>query len=839
MSVVGIDFGNDTCYISVARQGGIETIANDYSLRSTPSYVAFGEKARTMGVAAKSAQNTQAKRTYYGFKRLLGRKQGDPRLVDELNRVPFELSQDGGRIIYPLSYGGKDLQLSAEQLSAALLTKLKEIGFNALGSQINDVVLSCPSHFTDAERRALLDAAKMSGLNVLKLMNDTTATALAYGIYKQDLPEPEKPARNVVFVDIGHAGTQAAACSFNKGKLTMLSSAACNVGGRGFDETICKYFFQDFQERYKLNVPGNKKAVLKLMTEAEKLKKLMSSNQNKLPLNIECFMDDKDVKGAMDRAQFEELIAADLEEIETCLRQCLEGSKLKVEDIYSVEIVGGSSRIPSIKALIEKVFTKAPSTTLNADESVSRGCALMCAILSPTFKVREFSVTDIQPFPIKLVWDNTGAIDENKGPGEMEVFPAFHAVPFSKMLTFFKSDTFRVLGQYSGDLPYPDPHIGEFEVGEVRPTADGSNQKVKVKVRINPNGIFAVSSANLVEKHEVEEEVPIEMELDEKKDDKVEGEADKEAAKPAEGEKMETEEKKDGDSKKGEVKMEKRKKTVNKTIDLPVSARVQGQLSYDRLQAAITTESAMAKADKDEAERLNCKNNVEEYIYEIRGKICDELEDFMLEDDRNRFNLELEDAENWLYEDGEYAEKRAYTEKLAVLRMTGEMVRKRRREHEERPEAVNQFGQCMQLAQKAVDSFKAGEDKFSHLDTLEVEKVQKAIAEKQDWFNRMCADVAKMEKTSDPPVLAAQFYQEKESFWHMASNILNKPKPKVDLPPPMPSTEAGTGGDGMDTASDKGPGAAEGAAPSDPPPASDAQEPAKEQEKVVPEMDVD
>ena len=203
MSVVGIDFGNDTCYISVARQGGIETIANDYSLRSTPSYVAFGEKARTMGVAAKSAQNTQAKRTYYGFKRLLGRKEGDPRLVDELNRVPFELRQDGGRIVYPLSYGGKDLHLSAEQLSAALLTKLKEIGFNALGSQINDVVLSCPSHFTDAERRALLDAAKMSGLNVLKLMNDTTATALAYGIYKQDLPEPEKPARNVVFVDIG------------------------------------------------------------------------------------------------------------------------------------------------------------------------------------------------------------------------------------------------------------------------------------------------------------------------------------------------------------------------------------------------------------------------------------------------------------------------------------------------------------------------------------------------------------------------------------------------------------------------------------------------------------
>jgi len=805
MSVVGIDFGNDTCYISVARQGGIETIANDYSLRSTPSYVAFGEKARTMGVAAKSAQNTQARRTFYGFKKLLGRKVGDPRVTEEMSRVPFELTQgEGDRVVYPLNYGGKDIQLTSEQITAALFTKLKDIGENALGTKVNDVVISCPSYFTDAERRALLDSAKMAGLNVLRLMNDTTATALAYGIYKQDLPETDKPARNVVFVDVGHTGTQVAACSFNKGKLNMLSCSNCPVGGRGFDETICKYFFKDFEERYKLNVPANKKAVLKLMTEAEKLKKLMASNTNKIPLNIECFMDDKDVKGSMDRACFEELTASDLAQIEATLNDCLTTSKLKLEEIYSVEIVGGSSRIPSIKGLIEKVFQKAPSTTLNADEAVSRGCALMCAILSPTFKVREFSVTDIQPYPIKLVWDNQGGVDE-KGPGEMEVFPAFHAVPFSKMLTFFKSDTFKVAGEYSGPVPFPDQHIGNFEVGEVQPTAEGGNQKVKVKVRINPNGIFGVASASLVEKHEIEEEVPVEMEVDEKKEDaekkegageeKMEGD-EKAEAKPAAEDKMETEEtKKEGEKK--EVKMEKRKKTVNKTIELPVSSRVQGQLSFDKLQAATTTESMMAKADRDEAERLNAKNSVEEYIYEIRGKICDELEDFMLEGDREKFSRELTDSEDWLYEDGEFADKKTYTEKLATLRKTGEAVRKRRQEFNDRPEAINQFGQCMQLAQKAVDSFKAGDEKFNHLDAAEVEKVQKAIAEKQDWFNRMCADVSKMDKTSDPPVLASQFYQEKESFWHMASNILNKPKPKVEPPPPPPAEAAKE--EGMET----------------------------------------
>merc|ERR1712072_1290869 len=248
----------------------------------------------------------------------------------------------------------------------------------------------------------------------------------------------------------------------------MLSMSHANCGGRDFDEAIAKYFVKDFLERYKLNVPENKKATLKLMTEAEKLKKLMSANTNKIPLNIECFMDDKDVKGSMDRATFEELVAPFMDNIEKALKDCLETSKLKVEDIYSVEIVGGSTRIPAIKSLCEKVFGKAPNTTLNADEAVSRGCALQCAILSPTFKVREFSVTDIQPYPIKLTWKTEQDI------GDMVVFPKFHPVPFSKLLTFYRRDNFSVEAEYEksvkgADEPIIlDPFIGAFEIGEVR-----------------------------------------------------------------------------------------------------------------------------------------------------------------------------------------------------------------------------------------------------------------------------------------------------------------------------------------------------------------------------------
>merc|ERR1712098_494512 len=165
-----------------------------------------------------------------------------------------------------------------------------------------------------------------------------------------------------------------------------------------------------------------------------------------------------------------------------------------------------------------------------------------------------------------------------------------------------------------------------------------------------------------------------------------------------------------------EVKMVKRKKVVSKNIDLPISQKVNGQLSYERLQSAMQEEISMNNQDKAEADRLVAKNNVEEYIYDIRGKLCEELEEFMIEEDRNKFSLELEDAENWLYEDGEYAEKAEYNQKLTQLKTKGDAVKKRRHEFNERPGAINQFGQCLQLAQKAVDSYKAGDEKFSHLD---------------------------------------------------------------------------------------------------------------------------
>lgn len=232
---------------------------------------------------------------------------------------------------------------------------------------------------------------------MLRLFNETTATALSYGIYKQDLPAPEEKPRNVVFVDCGYASLQVSACAFNRGKLVMLATAADHdLGGRDIDLILADYFCKEFQAKYKIDAKTNPRAFLRLLTEVEKIKKQMSANSTTLPLNIECFMNDKDVHGDIKRADMEQLCAHLFKRVEETLEKLKVQSGLELQDIHSVEVVGGSTRIPALKQLIENVYKKVPSTTLNQDEAVSRGCALQCAMLSPAVRVRDFNVTDVQ-----------------------------------------------------------------------------------------------------------------------------------------------------------------------------------------------------------------------------------------------------------------------------------------------------------------------------------------------------------------------------------------------------------------------------------------------------------
>uniref|UniRef100_A0A673C5K8 Heat shock protein 4 like n=1 Tax=Sphaeramia orbicularis TaxID=375764 RepID=A0A673C5K8_9TELE len=690
MSVVGIDVGFQNCYIAVARSGGIETIANEYSDRCTPACVSLASKNRMIGNAAKSQVITNFKNTVHGFKKFHGRAFDDPFVQTEKPKLPYSLHKlANGNTGIKVRYLDEDKVFTAEQITGMLLTKLKETAESALKKPVVDCVISVPSFFTDAERRSVFDATQIAGLNCLRLINDTTAVALAYGIYKQDLPTPEEKPRNVVFVDMGHSSFQVSITAFNKGKLKVLATAFDPyLGGRNFDEALVEYFCEEFKGKYKLNVKDNPRALLRLHQECEKLKKLMSANSSDLPLNIECFMNDIDVSSRMNRGHFEDMCAQYLMRVELPVKAALEQSKLSRDDIYAVEIVGGATRIPAIKERISKFFCKDVSTTLNADEAVARGSALQCAILSPAFKVREFSITDVVPFPITLRWKSP----TEDGLGECEVFSKNHAAPFSKVITFHKKEPFDLEAFYSNpqDLPYSDHRIGCFSVQNVVPQPDGDSSKVKVKVRVNVHGIFSVSSASLIEKQK------------------------------GEGEDMQ--------------------------IDSEPMVQNEG-----RAEDQVSLERQMIIQDKLVKEQNDAKNAVEEYVYDLRDKLCGVYEKYITEEDSNRLTLMLEDTENWLYEDGEDQPKQVYVDKLDALK----------------------------------------DERYLHLSVEEMSTVEKSVNEGMGWMNNKMNAQSKLAITQDPIVKVADIIAKIQELDDICNPVINRPKPTVEEAPEVNDQNTG------------------------------------------------
>lgn len=804
MSVVGFDVGFLSCYVAVARAGGIETVANEYSDRSTPSCVSFGPRNRSIGAAAKSQVVTNCKNTVQGFKRFHGRAFSDPFIQRLKSSLVYDLAQmPTGTTGIKVMYMEEEKVFSIEQVTAMLLTKLKETAESALKKPVADCVVSVPCYYSDAERRSVIDAAQIAGLNCLRLMNETTAVALAYGIYKQDLPAPEEKARTVVFVDLGHSGYQTSVCAFNKGKLKILATA-CDpeLGGKDFDEMLVGHFCEEFAKKYKLDVRSKPRALVRLYQECEKLKKLMSANSSDLPLNIECFMNDIDVSGKLNRGQFEEMCADILARVEAPLQILMENAKLKKEDIYAVEIVGGASRIPSVKERISKFFGKELSTTLNADEAVARGCALQCAILSPAFKVREFSTTDVVPYPISLKWNSAA----EEGLSDCEVFPKNHAAPFSKVLTFYRREPFSLEAYYScpKELPYPDPTIGQFLIQKVVPQASGESSKVKVKVRVNIHGIFSVSGASLVEVLKSDEtEEPMETEQANEKDgeskmqtdqddQKMQGEGQKETEEKttADNEDMETTtEEVKGEKKSDQPPQAKKPKVKTKVLELPIENSPQWQLADDMLNLFVENEGKMIMQDKLEKERNDAKNNVEEYVYDMRDKLHGMFEKFVSESDRDALSLKLEDTENWLYEDGEDQPKQVYIDKLAELKKLGQPIQERYAEAEERPKAFEELGKQIQLYMKAVEAFKTKEEQYDHLEEADVNKVDKLASDAMIWMNSAMNQQSKQSLTVDPSVKVKDIQAKTRELFSACNPIMTKPKPKVELPKDDKPTE--------------------------------------------------
>ncbi|KAG1365334.1 putative Heat shock 70 kDa protein 16 [Cocos nucifera] len=497
MSVVGFDIGNDNCVIAAVKQRGIDVLLNDESKRETPAVVSFGEKQRFLGSAGATSAAMNPRSTVSQVKRLIGRAFDHPDVQADLRRLPFLTSQapDGGILIH-LRYLNEDRAFTPVQILGMLLAHLKDVAEKSLETSVSDCVIGIPSYFTDLQRRAYLDAAAIAGLQPLRLMHDTAATTLGYGIYKTDLAPPGA-GTYVAFVDIGHCDTQVSVAAFESGQMRVLSHAFdANLGGRDFDEVLFNYFSEHFKEQYKIDVGSNARASMRLRMACEKLKKVLSANAE-APLNIECLMDEKDVKGFIKREEFEKLAADLLERVLEPCKKALMDAGLNMDMIHSVELVGSGSRVPAITRILAGFFGREPRRTLNASECIARGCALQCAMLSPVFRVKEYEVQDSFPFSIGFASDEgpVSTLSSNI------LFRKGQPFPSVKMLTFHRTNTFTLEAFYANQSelqPGASPKISCFQVGPFQ-ASRSEKPKVKVRVRLNLHGIVSVESASLIE----------------------------------------------------------------------------------------------------------------------------------------------------------------------------------------------------------------------------------------------------------------------------------------------------------------------------------------------------
>ncbi|KAG4303991.1 hypothetical protein PORY_002644 [Pneumocystis oryctolagi] len=662
MSVVGIDFGSSKTVIAVAQRGNVDIVVNEVSNRSTPSMVSFGQKCRHLGESAKTQEIGNLKNTISCIKRLIGREYVDPEIFSiEKDYIFASLVDINGKVGVNVNFLGKEEQFTFVQLTAMYFTKIKQTFKKEYTAAVPDVVISVPVWFTDLQRRSIIDAAQISGLNPLGIINDTTAAALSYGITKTDLPE-NKP-RNVCLIDIGYSNYTVSIISFKKGQLAVKGfSYDNNFGGRNFDKVLMEYFALEFLNKYRVDITTNPKAKYRVMLAAEKMKKILSANAS-APMSVESLMDDIDVSCILSREDMEKIAADLLDRVTIPLKEALKNANMTVADIDSIEMIGGSTRIPSLKERISAFFGKPLSFTLNQDEATARGCAFACAILSPVFRVREFSVYDIVSYPIQFSWEHHGEI-----PGEetnIIVFSKDSVVPSTKILTFYRKEPFTIDVSYA-DLPgFPrhiNPYIGRYHIKDVTPSANNDFSIVKIKVRINISGLLVLEHAYIVEEHEVEEVVPKDETATK---DIKNSETSNDAASPdsmdLEPEKPET-------------------RKVKKLLKKKELSVVSENFSLDAvtLKTLKEKEEAMILEDNIVANTENQKNALEEYIYDLRSKLSDVYADYASSNEKSKLEKMLDDAEKWLYDEGEDTTKAAYMSKMEDLVKTAAPIVQRK-----------------------------------------------------------------------------------------------------------------------------------------------------------------